>query len=84
MLGGEGMSRFYRSHRGRHGDGVATIVGVGVAVGVEDFDGAFCMATGQIERLKVSEYRYRCSASTLERRVERGDAITSHGRAKLC
>ena len=41
MLGGEGMRRFYRSHRGRHGDGVATIVEVGVAVGVEDFDGAF-------------------------------------------
>ena len=24
----------------RYGDGVATVVGVGVAVGVEDFDGA--------------------------------------------
>jgi hypothetical protein len=35
------MSRFERSHRGRHGDGVETIVEVGVAVGVEDFDGAF-------------------------------------------
>ena len=34
------MSRFERSHRGRHGDGVATIVGVGVAEGMEDFDGA--------------------------------------------
>jgi hypothetical protein len=33
VLGGEGMSRFYRSHRGRHGDGVAPVVGVGVAVG---------------------------------------------------
>ena len=43
----------------------------------------FCRVTGQIERLKVSEYGYRWSASTVEQRVERRDAIAPPSGAKL-
>ncbi len=36
---------------GRHGDGVATVVGVGVAEGVEDFDGAIYACKAAVEHV---------------------------------